>query len=199
MQEVLIVHGSKYGQTAKIAERIAATLRTTGLGATVMHATAVPPDIDLKRFAGIIVGAPVLVQRHPKSVRQFVTRHLDILDRRTTAFFSVSGSAAGKELSEQADAFRMLSMFLELCRWQPTRTASFAGAFSYTRYGFFLKWVMKRIARQVGQSTDTTRDHEFTDWRAVENFSKEFAEELGRETGQRPWAGGHRAEVAQVV
>ena len=34
---------------------------------------------------------------------------------------------------------------------------------------------MQRVARKAGLSTDTTRDHEFTDWNAVERFATEFA------------------------
>ena len=92
-----------------------------------------------------------------------------------SAFYSVSGSAASSDLSSQADALRFLDEFLAVTRWHPTRTASFAGAISFTRYGRFRRWFMKRVAEQAGISTDTTRDHEFTDWNAVERFAADFS------------------------
>jgi menaquinone-dependent protoporphyrinogen oxidase len=185
MRDVLIVHGSKYGQTAKIAEYIANVLRSEYISTIVMHAEDVTPELDVGSFAGIIVGAPVLIRRHPRSVQQFVLHHRSTLEHRATAFFSVSGSAAGKELSQKADARAMLQEFLDACRWHPTHTACFAGAIAFTKYNVLVRWAMKRIARQVGASTDTSRDHEFTDWRAVKNFALDFAEELEVKTEHR--------------
>jgi menaquinone-dependent protoporphyrinogen oxidase len=178
MPDVLIVHGSKYGQTAKIAEYIANVLRSERIDATVMHADDVPPELDVGTYAGIIVGAPVFVQKHPRSVRRFILHHRSTLDHRLTGFFSVSGSAGGKELSDQVAARSMLTEFLDDCRWQPAHRACFAGAIAFTKYNFLVKWVMKRIARHAGASTDTSRDHEFTNWHAVTNFASEFAAEL---------------------
>ena len=172
---ILIIHGSRYGQTAKIATRIAKVLEYEHFRASIKAAEEVREPIDLARYTGVIVGAPVLVSKHPRAARRFVITHRAALDKMPSAFFSVSGSAAGQELSQQANALRMLDEFLELTRWHPTRTASFAGAMAFTRYNFFVRWAMKRIAKKAGVSTDTSRDHEFTDWHAVERFAAEFA------------------------
>jgi menaquinone-dependent protoporphyrinogen oxidase len=48
-----------------------------------------------------------------------------------------------------------------------------AGRLAYTQYGFFKRWIMRAIARREGGSTDTTRDHEYTDWDAVTRFADE--------------------------
>ena len=53
---------------------------------------------------------------------------------------------------------------------RPVTTGLFAGALAYTRYGWFLRRLMRRIAATDGHSTDTTADHEFTDWATVERF-----------------------------
>jgi len=54
----------------------------------------------------------------------------------------------------------------------------FAGALPYTRYHFFLRWVMKRIATMAGRDTDTSRDYEYTDWDEVARFAEEFADQV---------------------
>lgn len=172
---ILIVHGSKHGQTAKIAERIASVCERHEFEIALVNADQADLSQDLARYAGVFVGAPVYLGRHPKAVRRYVMRHRVALDHMPSAFFSVSGSAASVELSSQADALRFLDEFLALTRWHPTRTASFAGAINFTRYGRFLRWYMKRVAHHAGISTDTSRDHEFTDWNAVERFATEFA------------------------
>ncbi|HUO53056.1 MAG TPA: flavodoxin domain-containing protein [Gemmatimonadaceae bacterium] len=174
MTPVLIVFATKYGQTAKIANRIAEVLWQDGVPSVLLTAGEVPATIDVTGYGGVIVGAPVLAGSHPKAARRFVASHRATLDHVPTAFFSVSMSAAGKELAQQVDAQRKITEFVEETRWRPTRTASFAGAIAYTKYGPLTKWFMKRIAKKEGASTDTSRDHEFTDWARVDRFAHEF-------------------------
>jgi len=172
---ILVIHGSKYGQTARIAERIATVCERHEFEVTIARADEADLSQDLARYAGVIIGAPVFYGSHPKPVRRYVLRHRIALDHMPSAFYSVSGSAASVELSSQADALRILDQFLAVTHWHPTRTASFAGAITFTRYGRIMKWFMRRVALKAGISTDTTRDHEFTDWNAVERFATEFA------------------------
>lgn len=175
MRRVLIVHASTYGQTAKIAGRIAEVLWREGLEPAVMRADEASPTIDLTAYAGVIVASPVFIGGHPKAARRFVLQHRALLESRPSAFVQVSGSAAGKELRHVLDCERMIAKFLAETHWTPARTASVAGAFAYTQYGFLLKWMMKRIAMREGGPTDTTRDHELTDWGALEEFARGFA------------------------
>jgi len=49
-----------------------------------------------------------------------------------------------------------------------------AGALSYTKYNFLVRFVMKRIAKAQGASTDTSRDHELTDWEALDHIVDEL-------------------------
>jgi menaquinone-dependent protoporphyrinogen oxidase len=49
----------------------------------------------------------------------------------------------------------------------------------YTQYGFFKRWIMKKIARDKGSpDTDTSRDYVYTDWDSVRRFAEEFLESL---------------------
>jgi menaquinone-dependent protoporphyrinogen oxidase len=49
---------------------------------------------------------------------------------------------------------------------------------AFTQYGPVLRWVMKRISRGRGGPTDTSRDHEMTDWAAVDQFAERLAQGL---------------------
>jgi menaquinone-dependent protoporphyrinogen oxidase len=49
------------------------------------------------------------------------------------------------------------------------------GAMAYTRYDPVTRWIIKLINRRKGGPTDTSRDHEFTDWTAVALFARRFA------------------------
>ena len=48
----------------------------------------------------------------------------------------------------------------------------------YREYNFLIRYIMKRIMHGQGLSTDTSRDHEYTDWQAVSKFAREYAASL---------------------
>ena len=54
--------------------------------------------------------------------------------------------------------------------WYPERVKPVAGALLYTPYNFLIRLVMKHIAQHAGRSRDTSRDHEYTDWVALDHF-----------------------------
>ena len=49
-----------------------------------------------------------------------------------------------------------------------------AGALKYVEYDYFKRWMMKRIAEEEDGPTDTSRDHELTDWPALDEFVDAF-------------------------
>jgi menaquinone-dependent protoporphyrinogen oxidase len=65
----------------------------------------------------------------------------------------------------------MLARLVDRTGLRPSRTAAFAGALRYSEYGWVTQRVMRSIARREGNATDMTRDHEYTDWEAVEQFA----------------------------
>lgn len=65
--------------------------------------------------------------------------------------------------------------FVEKTGWQPDRVGLFGGALRYSQYGFLTRLAMKRIAREEGGSTDTSRDHEYTDRAEVAAFARDVA------------------------
>jgi menaquinone-dependent protoporphyrinogen oxidase len=55
-----------------------------------------------------------------------------------------------------------------------------AGALVYTKYDYFKRLVMKLIADRRGGDTDTSKDHEYTDWAALYRFGEGFVSGLDR-------------------
>lgn len=173
--DVLIVYGTRYGQTAKVARRIADQLESRGFTATPLNGDALPPDLVLREFDGVIVGASVIRGRHQPYIGRLVRANRGALNAMPSAFFSVSGAAASRDEKERAEAQRILEKFLAETGWRPTMTRTVAGAMAFTRYGVLLRWFMKRISKRSGGPTDTSRDHELTDWADVARFVDEFA------------------------
>lgn len=173
--QVLIVYGTSYGQTAKIAARIEAGLLRRGHSPTVINAAQAssPP---LKQFDGVIVGASLIARGHQKPIEQFIRSRVRELRTMPTAFFSVSASAGSKYAASRAAAERVCDQFLTHMGWQPELRICIAGAINYTRYNPLLRWYMKRASAKNGGSTDTSRDHEYTDWNQVDRFADNCAQ-----------------------
>jgi menaquinone-dependent protoporphyrinogen oxidase len=174
---VLILHASTHGQTRRIADAIALTLRRRGctveLGDLNVGVAALPPPSD---YDAVVLGSRVQLGAHARSIGRYVRAHRAALLDVVTAFFSVSMAAADRANGTDPNGY--VRKELAQLAWTPSRTAAFAGALPYRQYGRLTRFVMKRIAKAAGHTTDTSRDHEFTDWDAVTRFAAAIADEV---------------------
>jgi menaquinone-dependent protoporphyrinogen oxidase len=51
-----------------------------------------------------------------------------------------------------------------------------AGALKYTQDDFFKRLMLQMISKSSGGSTDTSKDHEYTDWTALARFVSDFTQ-----------------------
>jgi menaquinone-dependent protoporphyrinogen oxidase len=173
-RHVLILYGTSYGQTAKIARRMDDLLTASGETVTLVDASHQPRGLTPHEFDAVIVGGSLIRGRHQKSVRRFVRVHRDALNAMPSAFFSVSGAAASRDEAVRADARRFVDEFLGDTGWHPARSETIAGAMAYTKYNPIVRWIVMRASKPAGGPTDTSRDHEFTDWAQVRRFVEAF-------------------------
>jgi menaquinone-dependent protoporphyrinogen oxidase len=183
LSHVLIVFASSEGQAARIAERIAARLRHAGHRVDMHRHGALPAGLDASRYEGVIVGASVHFGKHPRQIGAFVRRSLPALRSRPSAFFSVSLSAGGP-VPRPSDAQAYVEAFLTDTGWRPAQRAMFAGALRYAEYPAWKRFLMGRMMRSAGGDTDTSRDHEYTDWEAVSAFADRFSARLAQKDGR---------------
>src|SRR5262249_36510944 len=149
------LYATREGQTRRIAEHIAATARLRGHTATVVDAANIPEGFSLEDYSAAVLAASVHSHQHEREMSSFVKRHLHELDRIPTVFLSVSLSEAGaenlkapQEKRETAalDARKMIESFLNETGWRPKVIQPVAGAILYSKYNFFMRYIMKRIA-----------------------------------------------------
>jgi len=176
--QVLIVYGSKEGQTAKIAERIAQLLRNQRQQVTAYSVKDEQIDSATDAFDAAIVGGSIHMNRYPTHLREFVTKHRDWLNTVPSAFFTVCMAIQSKNAHEREAARKYGERFIETTHWHPALIDTFAGAVKYTQYDFVTRFIMKMITKREGGSTDTRHDHEYTDWDAVARFTSRFLQEI---------------------
>jgi menaquinone-dependent protoporphyrinogen oxidase len=187
MTRILVVYGTTDGHTAKVADAIADTLRSGGAVVDVhqIGRTRCPPD----GYDGVVVASPVRGGRYLKPVRRWVQAHAATLNSRPTGFVSVCLGILQHDAAVDRELKTIVDRFLGETGWQPAVVKQVAGALPYTRYNWFIRRVMKRIAAKAGGDTDTARDYEYTDWRDLRDFAAHFgglaAPRPGASAGQK--------------
>jgi menaquinone-dependent protoporphyrinogen oxidase len=91
MPSALIVHASRHGATAGIADRIGAVMRTAGVDATVARAADLPSP---EAYDACVVGAGVYMGSWLKEGTEYLDRYASVLATRPVWLFS-SGPLPG--------------------------------------------------------------------------------------------------------
>jgi menaquinone-dependent protoporphyrinogen oxidase len=165
---ILVTYHTVEGQSAKIAERIGATLRADGAEAEVVEVSDAPPPGG---FDAAIVGDSIHVH-HSRALRHYVGRHVDALNAMPSALFQVSMTSATHDDEHDHIARRSVDELLDASGYDPDLVGLFAGALMYTKYGWIKRRIMRAIEAKQGRDVDTTRDFEYTDWDAVDEFAR---------------------------
>jgi len=177
MCEIPVFYATTEGQTRRIAERLAQLLRSRGFTSRAIDVgTAEAWSINWMDVRAIFLGASLHAGQHQASAAAFVRAHLRELGSCPATFFSVSLSAASKLPQERAAARQLAEQFVAQTYWRPRSIVCLAGRLAYTQYGFFKRLVLRMIAKREGASTDTSCDHEYTDWSAVEQLAREMTD-----------------------
>jgi menaquinone-dependent protoporphyrinogen oxidase len=177
-RRILVLYATREGQTAKVAKRIAE--RLAALGADVERIPAADRDgvrgLDLSSFDLLVFGASMHAGGLEPELVDYINEHDAEIAGKSTSFFLVLLSAATKDPELRsawlADARHKMD---EQLRIEFSDTEMIAGALAYSKYGPLLKWAMRRIAKQAGEATDTSRDYEYTDWEQVDRYAERLA------------------------
>ncbi|MGZ6144201.1 MAG: flavodoxin domain-containing protein [Myxococcales bacterium] len=177
MGKIVIVYGSTDGQTAKIASRIADTLRAAGREVEMADVRGAAPS--LTGAAAVLVGGSLRFGHYQREIEAFARKNRVALDAVPNVFFAVSISAARSSPRSQAEVQKSIDRFVQTTGWTPQQRATFAGAITWTRYGLGTKLMLLLLLKMLkATETDTSRDYELTDWAAVKRFAEELAASL---------------------
>ena len=181
---VAVFFATREGHTRKVAEHIAANLRSHGLDVDLNDVRAPQSCLEWSQYQSAWVAASVHAGQHERKMHPvrpaapYPTRTAERCARlgitSQAGAEAVTGTAARREASA-ADVRRMIDMFARKTEWHPAGILPVAGALAYSRYNLLVRFVMKRIARSQGAPTDTSRDYEFTNWETLDRFVDSLA------------------------
>lgn len=175
MATILVAYGTTEGKCRDLAERIAGRVEAAGHRAPV---APVEESADLFPAADalLLVGS-VHVGQHKPALAAFVRENGERIRRVPSAFLSVSLSAADSATREEAVGF--IDAFLAEVAWTPTMSETIGGDLRYSKYGFLKRLFIQFMAGRKGLPTDIRRDHDLTDYAALDRFVDRFLSELG--------------------
>jgi menaquinone-dependent protoporphyrinogen oxidase len=177
MAKISVVYATTNGQTAKIARRIVAVLRTQGHLVDLLD-TRTSPSAALAGVDAVVFAGSVRMGKFQRRLVDFVRTHRHKLLGIPTAFVPVSLSASRKSPAAVREVRKTNARFIEETGFNPNVIHPAAGGLVYSRYGFFTKLAILFISKISGGDTDTSRDYEYTDWKALDRFARHFADDV---------------------
>jgi len=165
---ILLLHSSTDGHTIRIMHHIADYL--TGRASCEIVDLNPQPDVAVKDYDRVIVGASIRYGKFNQKMYEFVARYKEDLEAVNAAYFGVNLTArkSGKDDPETSPYFKR---FMKTSPWHPRDKALFAGALNYSMYRFFDRNMIRFIMKITGGPTDPQTDEVFTNWQAVEDFA----------------------------
>lgn len=182
---ILVLYATVEGHSRKIAEHVAADLESRGhmvvLGDLREPGFAVPG-----RFDGIVLCAPIHIGRYPDPLIHFATDWKDALDAVPNALISVSLAIASDSEEEREEARSYPLGVEKKTGYRPQFVHHAAGALKYLEYDFFKRMMLRHISAKEGGPVDTSRDHQLTDWDALDRFVADFSDLVVRTEDAEP-------------
>jgi menaquinone-dependent protoporphyrinogen oxidase len=168
MADILILFSTTDGHTRKICTRLQQVIKENHQ--VTIRSIDDEPEIDIKPFDKVVLGASIRYGRHSKSVYEFIKKNEQVLASKPNAFFSVN-VVARKPGKNTPETNPYLKKFLRQISWQPREVTVFAGKIDYPRYHFWDRQIIRFIMWMTKGPTDPSCVVEFTDWKQVESFA----------------------------
>jgi menaquinone-dependent protoporphyrinogen oxidase len=187
MTRVLIVHASRHGGTAGIADRIGEVLSDLGLEATVVPATAAP---DPAPFDACVVGGGVYMGSWVKAGTEYLDRYADALASRPVWLFSSGPLPGSSKQSKDPDVDPIENALGPLtgpgsggrkrieeltARIRPRDHRVFMGAFDPDAPATSIP---ERVVRWMPAGKAILPAGDFREWPAIEAWAREIGEAL---------------------
>ena len=180
MGHILIAYTTGEGQTARVAEYLDEFV--TRAGHRVDRVDLAEREPSLEPYTLVVLAGSIHMGRVQPRLVRYVRDHREQLEGRC-AFFLVCLTAMNQSDEAKHQIEEYLAGFSRDTGVFPEPVAVFAGRLAYTRYGVLKRWLMKKVASQLGGDTDTSRDHEYTSWDAVAAFGDRLVQAVREAEG----------------
>ena len=168
MKKSLITYSTVDGQTKEICKKISNLSNNT-----FVEVLPISEVKNIDQYETIVIGASIRYGKYRKEVFKFIDNNIKQIENKDNAFFSVN-VVARKEEKSSPETNPYVIKFLNNINWVPKKIGVFAGKIDYPSYKFFDKYAIKFIMWITNGPTDTSKTFEFTDWKKVEEFTRDL-------------------------
>jgi len=168
----LVVFGTRYGSTAKIAEEIGAVLSDEGFKVRVVNA-AKDTISDISEFDVVIVGSGIKMGKWTKETLNFLKKFEADLSRKKVALFVSCGYSREPDKVDEARENFLIKVADRYPSIKPVSLGLFGGVFAFNRYGFAERLVFRGIKKELEkQGIETKKPYDFRDWEKIREWTR---------------------------
>jgi menaquinone-dependent protoporphyrinogen IX oxidase len=174
---VLLIYGTSWGGTEKVAQTITKALTEEGNTVDVTDAKKAPANIDA--YDLVLVGSGLRADKWTKESIEFIEKNVEALKTKKTALFVSCSMADRKDAGYEVGKKRYLTDFAAHYNLAPIACGYFGGLmdFSYS-HGLFVDILVRVNRRKLRKGgLNTAAVHDTRDWAAIESWGHEVAKQ----------------------
>jgi len=168
----LVVFGTRYGSTAKIAEEIGTVLSDEGFKVRVVNA-AKDMISDISEFDVVIVGSGIKMGKWTRETLNFLKKFEADLSQKKVALFVSCGYSREPDKVDEARENFLIKVADRYPSIKPVSLGLFGGVFSFDKYGFAERLLFQGIKKEFEkQGIDTKTPYDFRDWETIREWTR---------------------------
>lgn len=168
----LVIYGTRYGSTPKVAEEIVKTLIENGSSAESYNAAANPPSPE--GFDIVVVGSAIRMDSWTRETISYLKRYRTILAKRKVALFVCCATVLSPSLSDKVRTRYLKEIARKHLDQAPLALGLFGGCFDF-RGGHGLMYSLTSGAFQkdlAAKGLDIFSVCDFRDWEAIRTWAR---------------------------
>jgi menaquinone-dependent protoporphyrinogen oxidase len=172
---VLLIYGTRWGGTEKVAHTIAKAIEQEGNSVDVFDAKKSPQPIDT--YDLFVVGSGLRADKWTKESLEFLDKNKEVLKTKKIALFVSCSMADRKDAKRETAKTRYLDQTAEQYGLKPIALGYFGGLmdFSYS-HGLFVDFLVRFNRKKLRKNgLDTTAIYDTRDLKTIENWGHETA------------------------
>ncbi|MHA1791836.1 MAG: flavodoxin domain-containing protein [Promethearchaeota archaeon] len=186
MKNVLIVFGTRFGGTTRIATHIASGLKKNGVNVVVHDVDDLKKDNDVlneQEFDAIIIGSGIQVGKWTSKMRKFIEKYKEELNKANLLAMFVSCGTANSEKGIQEAINNYITEFANHHGLHPDIIAAFGGVYDFSSKSRISKVKQAMIKAVIKNNEDISKYNlkgvnDFRDWNLIDKFTNQVLEQV---------------------
>lgn len=170
-KKVLVIHGSRFGQSTKIAHAIASELENAGIDTDLVELNS-HTSIDPLHHNGLILVTSVRYGYFDRNAYRFIAKYRGWINTVPSLAVTVCLTARSPE-KRSAQTNTYARKFLEKSKWSGDIEVV-AGSLEYPRYQPWDRLAIQMIMKITDGPTDPSTTIEYTDWDQVKQTAQRY-------------------------